>query len=302
MTTAISPLTGRDNIAKQAAYSTADISKEFYDLYGVDVAGCFSGLENIFKWRCLDSGLSFFTPNSCAGDAKFYRELSRHEWYYMTEKWEYSAAQEFLPDAGCVLEIGCGHGHFLDQCAERGLEAVGLELSPPDSGASKSQDVKIFDETVGVHAARKSGSYDAVCSFQVLEHVPEPKNFLEDCCKALKHGGRLILGTPNADSFLRHARSLLDMPPHHITGWREQTFRYLENILPLRIENILYEPLADYHVDFFLRTYRKRYKQFLDPRGLWAKEPLASLSRRILHLGARKLVRGQSILAVLTRI
>jgi SAM-dependent methyltransferase len=301
MTTPSSPLSQSRNVALEATYATAEIAGDYATVYGVDVRKHFDGLAEICRWRCLDSDLSFFTPNTCAGGSDFYRGLSRHDWYYMTEKWEYAAALRLLPRVGSVLEVGCGHGHFLDQCVRKGLRAVGLELSPPQSGRSCSEQIEILDEMIAAHAENHPQEYDAVCSFQVLEHVPDPKQFLEACCHALKLGGKLILCTPNADSFLRLARSLLDMPPHHITGWREQTYRYLENILPLRLEKILYEPLADYHVDFFIRTYRKKYTQLLDPRALWAKEPLASLARKALQLGGRKLLKGQSILAVFER-
>jgi len=301
MTTAISPLTGRDNVVRQADYATAEITRDYRDLYDVDVAGCFHGLAEISKWRCNDSGLSFFTPSSCAGNAEFYRDLSRHDWYYMSDKWEYDAALKLLPKGGRVLEVGCGHGHFLDQCAQRDLEPVGLELSPPESAISKREKIQIFDELIGSHAENHTGAYDALCAFQVLEHVPEPKPFLEGCCQVLKPGGRLILCTPNADSFLRHSRTLLDIPPHHITGWREETFRYLERMLPLRFERVLFEPLADYHIDYFLGTYRKKFDAALDPRGVWARPPFASVSRTILFAGGRMLLRGQSILAVFTR-
>ncbi len=301
MTTPISPLSRSRNVALETKYSTAEIAGDYATVYGVDVRRNFEGLAEICRWRCLDSGLSFFTPNTCAGGTDFYRGLSRYDWYYMSEKWEYAEGLELLPSAGSVLEVGCGHGHFLDQCARKGLRSVGLELSPPESGTSSSERIEILDEMIAAHAQNHPQGYDAICSFQVLEHVPEPKEFLEACCHALKPGGKLILCTPNADSFLRLARSLLDMPPHHITGWRRDTFRYLEMILPLKLDEILHEPLADYHVDFFMRTYRKRYTGLLDPRSLWAREPLASLSRKLLYAGGRKLLRGQSILAVFTR-
>jgi len=302
MITPSSPLSQCRNVAVETTYSSAEIAADYKTVYGVDVGKHFEGLTEVCRWRCLDSGLSFFTPNTCAGGADFYRNLSRHDWYYLSEKWEYAIALQLLPSTGSVLEVGCGHGHFLDQCTRKGLRSVGLELSPPESGASKFEQIKIVDETIADHAHRYPRKYDAVCSFQVLEHVPEPKEFLEACCDALKPGGKLILCTPNADSFLRLARSLLDMPPHHITGWRSQSFRYLERILPLKLNRILYEPLADYHVDFFIRTYRKHYTDPLDFRGLWAKEPLASLIRKLLHAGGRRLLRGQSILAAFTRL
>ncbi len=297
----VSPLTNSRNTVLEAVYATATIINGYRSVYNVDVSKSFDGLAEISKWKCLDSGLSFFVPTRCAGEADFYKALSRYEWYYMTEKWEYAAALRLLPQRGRVLEVGCGHGHFLDQCAQRGLEPIGLELSPPDSAISQREKIQIFDELIGAHAENHTQTYDALCSFQVLEHVPEPRLFLEACCQALKPGGTLILCTPNADSFLRHSRTLLDIPPHHITGWREETFRYLERMLPLRFERVLFEPLADYHIDYFLGTYRKKFDAALDPRGVWARPPFASVSRTILFAGGRMLLRGQSILAVFTR-
>jgi 2-polyprenyl-3-methyl-5-hydroxy-6-metoxy-1,4-benzoquinol methylase len=297
-----SPLAGKSHVVPEAVFSTAEVTKDYRTVYDINVENCFAGIPEIAKWRCIESGLSFFTPNTCAGGADFYKSLGRHDWYYMAEKWEYSAALRHLPRKGSVLEVGCGNGHFLDKCARKGLRSVGLELSPPDSGRSTANGVSILEEPIAEHASANAGRYNAVCSFQVLEHVPEPKPFLEACCEAARPGGSIIIGTPNADSFLRHARSLLDMPPHHITGWRKETFRYLETILPLKLKRVIYEPLAEYHVDFFFRTYQKRYAKSAYFRGLWAKKPFVSLFRKLFYAGGRRLVRGQSIMAVFTRV
>lgn len=296
-----SPLAETGGVVRVASLCASGIIADYKRVYGVDVASCFEGITEVSKWRCLSSGLLFFTPSSCAGDAAFYRGLSRHEWYYMTDKWEYAAALESLPLMGSVLEVGCGRGYFLDQCARRGLNATGLELTPPDSGRSSRENVEILEEPIGEHSKAYGEKYDVLCSFQVLEHIPEPRPFLEACCQAVRPGGKLILSTPNADSFLRHSRTLLDLPPHHITGWRDQTFRYLEKILPLCFEQSLFEPLAEYHVDFFINTYRKKFTSRMDARGIWAREPLASVSRKILQAGGRNLLRGQTVLAVFTR-
>ena len=36
-----------------------------------------------------------------------------------------------FPNAHSVLEVGCGTGHFTRWLAEKGLEAVGLDVSDP---------------------------------------------------------------------------------------------------------------------------------------------------------------------------
>jgi SAM-dependent methyltransferase len=44
-------------------------------------------------------------------------------------------------------------------------------------------------------------SFDAVIMSHVIEHVPHPRELLTECARVLKPGGRLVMLTPNAESF-----------------------------------------------------------------------------------------------------
>ena len=44
-------------------------------------------------------------------------------------------------------------------------------------------------------------SFDAVIMSHVIEHVPQPRELLAECARLLKLGGRLVMLTPNAESF-----------------------------------------------------------------------------------------------------
>jgi glycosyltransferase involved in cell wall biosynthesis/2-polyprenyl-3-methyl-5-hydroxy-6-metoxy-1,4-benzoquinol methylase len=50
------------------------------------------------------------------------------------------------------------------------------------------------------------GSYDAVCMFEVIEHVPDPDRALSVCERMLRPGGRVYLSTPNG----AYERGMLD--------------------------------------------------------------------------------------------
>lgn len=41
-----------------------------------------------------------------------------------------------------------------------------------------------------------SGSVDTVTSFQVMEHLPEPQHFLDECYRVLRPGGLLVITVP----------------------------------------------------------------------------------------------------------
>jgi 2-polyprenyl-3-methyl-5-hydroxy-6-metoxy-1,4-benzoquinol methylase len=98
------------------------------------------------------------------------------------------------------------------------------------------------------------GTYSAVCSFQVLEHLTKPAEFVKAACDLLPAGGKLILGLPNADSSLGRQFNLLDMPTHQVTRWTIGVLSRLPRWFPLKLVRIVTEPLADYHVDGYVQA------------------------------------------------
>ncbi len=92
-----------------------------------------------------------------------------------------------------LLEIGCGNGFFLQQARRRGWMVVrGVEPSadavakaPPELDGAIVRDVMrggLFSHE----------SFDAVCLFQVLDHIPHPVELLEECLAVLRPGGWIL--------------------------------------------------------------------------------------------------------------
>lgn len=276
----------------------AELTKGYKTAFDIDIAYCFYGIDEINQWKCIDSGLLFYTPVQCAGPAELYRKLRQHDWYYPSDKWEYDEALKCMPKGGRLLEVGSGDGHFLRKATRIGLSLEGLELTMPEVIQNEATSWSIIEKSVQDHAQENAGRYDVVCSFQVLEHVTDPRSFLEASVELLAPNGKLIISTPNADSFLRHAFNLLDMPPHHMSGWSEQSYRSLEGILPIKLEKVMYEPLAKVHADYFVDTYSSRFSGRYDLRGAWARGGIGKLTRKLLKNGMNKILRGQSMLVV----
>jgi len=296
-----SPLARKSAVSLVRSVSVAQLVEEWNAQFNINVRSEFQDATVIREWRCNHSGLTFFTPTTCVGSAKLYRQLGQFAWYYMDDKWEYREALKLLGTAKRLLEIGCGDGHFLSKAHRLGLKVHGLELAPPEKSVGEGSAWKISEESVRDHARNHPSRYDMVCAFQVLEHVSDPASFLESCVELISTGGKLILSTPNSRSFLRHSFNLLDMPPHHMSGWSVQSYRFLENTLPLKLEKIMYEPLARYHVNYFMETYSSRFPERHDLRGAWARGAIGELSRKLLNSGMRSMIRGQSMLAVFSK-
>ena len=237
------------------------------------------------------------------GDAAFYEAIARQKYYYMDDKWEFQAALRAIgsmddaEDAN-ILEVGCGSGAFLDRCQEVGLDRCeGLEISPTAIESCHSRGLRVSDtslESLAVQGRR----FDVVCAFQVLEHVPDPEQFLRAAASVLSDNGQLILSTPNAESFFRRFRwCLLDLPPHHMSRWDATAYQRTAEELDLFISEIRYEPLAKYH--------RKLYAA-----SFWDRYPRKTVKRVVTKAAAKvgfglyplkRAIRGHSILVGMSR-
>ena len=96
-----------------------------------------------------------------------------------------------------LLEVGCAAGQFLFHARDHVKEAVGVDL---DKDATAVAAELTGCKTVGAmldDAGLDKGSFDVVCAFQTLEHVPDPVAFVEMLGSYLKPGGALAIEVPN---------------------------------------------------------------------------------------------------------
>jgi ubiquinone/menaquinone biosynthesis C-methylase UbiE len=57
-------------------------------------------------------------------------------------------------------------------------------------------------------------SFDSILAGEVIEHVPNPLRFIQECGRVLKQGGILALSTPNKKSWLNRITHSYEMPLH----------------------------------------------------------------------------------------
>jgi 2-polyprenyl-3-methyl-5-hydroxy-6-metoxy-1,4-benzoquinol methylase len=101
-----------------------------------------------------------------------------------------------------VADIGCGGGIFLDAIYGFAQKTIGIE---PNDVLREQLTKKGHECFSSVEEYTKTGEkVDIAVSFNVIEHVDEPLEFIRSMKSIVKHNGKLIFTTPNADDFLVH--------------------------------------------------------------------------------------------------
>ena len=164
-------------------------------------------------------------PPSAEAVAEAYRDM-RDDLYLAEERvrrWSLGRAVALLERwaggrRGRLLDVGCSAGLFSELARDAGWEVLGIE---PSRWLADRARERLGEEAVLCARLEEvdlpPGSFDAVCLWDVLEHVSDPEAFLAQAAAALRPGGLLALNVPNLQSWIARAlgrRWPLLLPEH----------------------------------------------------------------------------------------
>lgn len=131
-----------------------------------------------------------------------------------------------------LLEVGCSSGFMLYPLADAGHDCRGIEPSGMFSEFVGNRGIAVHESLGRMQEALPDIMFDVVIHFFVLEHIADPKAFLETQLALLKPGGKIIFEIPNAADPLY---SVYDIPAFERFYWSvahpwyfsEQSLHYL---------------------------------------------------------------------------
>jgi 2-polyprenyl-3-methyl-5-hydroxy-6-metoxy-1,4-benzoquinol methylase len=130
---------------------------------------------------------------------------------------------------GRILDFGSGWGFFLAVAKERSWVTYGLEpLSPCAVYARATFGLNIITDTLRENTF-PSDFFDVITSFQVFEHLPNPKEDIQHLHKMLRQDGIILIEVPNFETWTmrmmksRHRHFVQD----HINFYSIQTLSQL---------------------------------------------------------------------------
>ena len=151
-----------------------------------------------------------------------------------------------------VLDVGCGTGYGCAELAGSAARVTGLD-SAQDSIAYCQEHYQLpsvrFVVSSGAAMPFNANSFDLIVAFEVIEHVPDYRAFLDECARVLSHQGLFIVSSPNK-RYYAESRSQTGPNPYHEHEFEDQEFeselsRVFSNVkllLQNRVECFAFHP------------------------------------------------------------
>jgi 2-polyprenyl-3-methyl-5-hydroxy-6-metoxy-1,4-benzoquinol methylase len=157
--------------------------------------------------RCAACDLSYLFPRPTSFDGVYEEDYFRaYEKMGMTFPTEGEIRPRYIQrlnqlrsitGGGTLLEIGVGHGAFLQSARQQGWKVLGVDISHYAAEyVQNTHGISVHRGTLA-EASLPAESIDAVHMSHVLEHVPQPVEMMLAIKSLLRPGGVLAIEVPN---------------------------------------------------------------------------------------------------------
>jgi 2-polyprenyl-3-methyl-5-hydroxy-6-metoxy-1,4-benzoquinol methylase len=167
--------------------------------------------------RCQNCGLVYQDPQPVLGELRERYNQEYFEYEFDNEANFFNLMLLGMKDIGfdpaawqssdatsttrTFLDIGCATGRLLQHMRENGWSVRGVDLTPESAAYGREhRDLDIFAGTLE-EAALPTHSQSVIHFSHLIEHVPNPKSFLQEVARVLEPGGLVLVTTPNVRGF-----------------------------------------------------------------------------------------------------
>lgn len=130
------------------------------------------------------------------------------------------------------LDVGCFDGQFTMACASlvQASDVYGLEIDGRIAQKAQKRGVNVVIGDAGHRFPFKLGYFDVVMANQILEHVLDVDNMLNECHRVLRNNGIMLLAIPNLCSLLQRILVLFGCQPTVLHVSEIQVGNFLKGI------------------------------------------------------------------------
>ena len=219
---------------------------------------CGNPAKAIFKLRgfnffdCVKCTLRFVSPRYLAADIydNDYFQGASHGFGFTNYEEDKIASRAYLmkflkwikkysdqPQIN-LLDVGAANGYFVELANKNGFNASGIEISNSAVEWAKKLDRPVSQGTL--ESLNEEKVYEVITALDVLEHIPEPLDFLVIARNRITDDGILLLNVPNLGSIfskLSGKKWHAYLPPEHWIYFNKKSISKMLNMAGFEIIN-----------------------------------------------------------------
>jgi SAM-dependent methyltransferase len=137
----------------------------------------------------------------------------------------HSALLRLLPAEGrnqTVLDAGCGKGYLASALANRGFRVTGIER-PGGYGLDFPSSIELIEGDLDQGLPRTYQQFDYIVCGDILEHLRQPGDLLQQLRGIMRPGAQLIASLPNSGNIYFRFQVVLGRFPQHDQGLFDRT-------------------------------------------------------------------------------
>ena len=148
--------------------------------------------------------------------------------------------QKFCPKGSKIIDIGCASGEFVSHVKDE-FDIFGCDFSSNAIKMAKKKHPRIKNRFRTVSAKELSADgeyYDAVCMWDVIEHIDEPKEAMHHALSTLKRNGYIFMSTPDIGAFfakITGSKWPFMTPPEHLSFFNKKSMQYFAKCMNLKM-------------------------------------------------------------------
>jgi SAM-dependent methyltransferase len=169
---------------------------------GFDVIECeVCGFVHVIPLRDEQQHAEFYEEEFYQGKENYIKNHTQDlEWWSIEHNEKYDLFDRKLAERSSrrILDIGSGVGYFLKVGKDRGWDATGIEPGKLAYLFSTEElGLNIFNGLFSSKNYKEFGKFDVIHMNNVLEHIPEPQQFLMFAYEILETAGLICVTVPN---------------------------------------------------------------------------------------------------------
>ena len=137
----------------------------------------------------------------------------------MHDQHQKALVRKFLPrprTGSCLLDVGCGTGHWSAFFSSMGFNVTGVDISPEMVEIARLKGIARckFELADAYHLLFDDGTFEIITAMAMLEFVDDPEMIIFEMTRCLKSRGSIIIGTLNKLSPLNRRRIAQGAEPY----------------------------------------------------------------------------------------